>query len=210
MDRIKIKEEAKKKIKGNLWYLWKPHVYVFLLCFAILFVIGICLRIANVEKATTDTVMSVVSSILGMFEVVFSVAYAKYTLEFIRGKKMEFNDVIGYCKEHFVQYFVVTLLVGIITTLFTFLLIIPGIIAGIGLMFYQEVCADNENMSSTEVVKKSWAITKGHKVELFVLGLSFIGWFLLGSLTFGILYIWIIPYMIVTLQLAYEELRKAA
>lgn len=210
MDRIKIKEEAKKKIKNNLWYIWKPMFYLFLIFFAIEIVIGLCLVVADVEKSTMDMVASISGSILGIFEVSFAIAYAKYTLEFIRGKKMEFKDVVGDCKEHFVQYLAVTFVVGLITMLGSFLLVIPGIIASLGLMFYQEVCVDNEKMSVTEVVKKSWNITKGHKAELFILGLSFIGWFLLGAFTFGILYIWVVPYMIVTFQLAYEDLRKTA
>ena len=203
MDRIKIKEEAKKKIKNNLWYIWKPMFYLFLIFFAIEIVIGLCLVVADVEKSTMDMVASISGSILGIFEVSFAIAYAKYTLEFIRGKKMEFKDVVGDCKEHFVQYLAVTFVVGTTT-------ISLSLTAFLGLMFYQEVCVDNEKMSVTEVVKKSWNITKGHKAELFILGLSFIGWFLLGAFTFGILYIWVVPYMIVTFQLAYEDLRKTA
>lgn len=39
---------------------------------------------------------------------------------------------------------------------------------------------------------------QGHKLDAFVLGLSFIGWAILGTLTFGILYIWLYPYMQLT------------
>ena len=35
----------------------------------------------------------------------------------------------------------------------------------------------------------------GHKTDLFVLGLSFIGWYILSILTCGILFIWVIPYV---------------
>ena len=50
-------------------------------------------------------------------------------------------------------------------------------------------------------------MTYGHKMELFVLGLSFIGWELLGVLTLGIGYIWIIPYMQATFTNAYKSLK---
>lgn len=36
---------------------------------------------------------------------------------------------------------------------------------------------------------------KGHKFDLFVLHLSFFWWNLLGSVTFGIAYIYVVPYM---------------
>ena len=44
-------------------------------------------------------------------------------------------------------------------------------------------------------------------MELFILLLSFIGWEIVASLTLGILYIWLMPYMMVTLTLAYEALK---
>ena len=50
-------------------------------------------------------------------------------------------------------------------------------------------------------------MTDGHKMELFVLDLSFIGWELLGALTCGIAYIWIQPYYTATKANAYETLR---
>lgn len=84
------------------------------------------------------------------------------------------------------------------------------IIASIGLYYYKEVCADNPEMKATEIVKKSWAMTKGHKMDLFVLILSFIGWAILAGLIIGILYIRLYPYMLITITLAYEELKKAA
>ena len=79
--------------------------------------------------------------------------------------------------------------------------------ATFGLMFYAYVQAEDPTVGVTDVLKKTWALTKGHKMELFVLVLSFIGWEILAGLTLGILYIWLMPYMIVTATLAYESLK---
>ena len=51
-------------------------------------------------------------------------------------------------------------------------------------------------------------MTDGHKMELFVLGLSFIGWILLGYITLGIALIWIMPYMQATMTNAYQTLKR--
>jgi len=51
---------------------------------------------------------------------------------------------------------------------------------------------------------------KGYKGKLFVLNLSFFGWALLCSLTFGIGYLWLVPYMRSTETAFYLELSKAA
>jgi uncharacterized membrane protein len=54
-------------------------------------------------------------------------------------------------------------------------------------------------------------MTNGYKAELFVMHLSFIGWNLLGALTFGILTIvYVGPYMSITEAGYYAELRDRA
>ena len=137
-----------------------------------------------------------------------AIAYAHYVLSFIRGIKEELKDVVDFMKKNWVKAFVVSFLSGLFIILGFIVLVIPGIIIAIGLMFYQEVCADDPKMSAMDVIHKSWEITEGHKMDLFVMGLSFIGWAMLASLTFGILYIWLMPYMVVAFALAYEELKK--
>jgi len=47
-----------------------------------------------------------------------------------------------------------------------------------------------------------------YKRDYFVFGLSFFGWILLGIFTLGLLYIWLIPYMMTAEVLYYDELKK--
>ena len=52
---------------------------------------------------------------------------------------------------------------------------------------------------------------KGHKTDLFITELSFLGWILLSGLTFGILYIlYVGPYMEMTMAGIYDELERLA
>ena len=53
-------------------------------------------------------------------------------------------------------------------------------------------------------------MTEGHKMDLFVLGLSFIGWAFLCAITLGIASIWVGPYMQATFANAYKSLRPVA
>lgn len=207
MNRAELKEKAKKLISGNKWYLWKPQVYFSLIILAITLIIGLICGVIGLKAQALNTVISIVSFVLVIFETVFMIAYAKYCLEFVRGNKMDWKEIITFAKEHFLLLLVVDLLVALIVIGCSILFIIPGIIAAIGLVFYQEVCVDNTDLSATNIIKKSWNMTKGHKMDIFILQLSFIGWELLGSLTLGILYIWLVPYMIITMILAYEKLK---
>lgn len=54
-----------------------------------------------------------------------------------------------------------------------------------------------------EAIKRSFKIMNGHKWELFIMGLSFLGWLILSALTFGIGLLWLLPYIQVTLRIYY-------
>ncbi|WP_170253993.1 DUF975 family protein [Acetobacterium paludosum] len=97
------------------------------------------------------------------------------------------------------------------TYLWTLLLIIPGIIKGIAYSLTPYILADYPNVSATEALKISMRMTQGHKGEIFVMYLSFIGWFLLSGITFGIVGIFYSnPYYFVSLAGLYEELKNNA
>lgn len=69
------------------------------------------------------------------------------------------------------------------------------------------ILAENKGKPALECINESKQMTDGHKMDLFVLDLSFIGWILLGMITFGIAFIWIIPYMSTTSANVYRSLK---
>ncbi len=94
--------------------------------------------------------------------------------------------------------------------LWTLLFIIPGIIKAIAYsqMFY--IIAEYKEVSVTKAMRISMEITKGHKWDLFVLSLSFLGWQILSAFTLGILNFWLTPYINMTYVNAYHALMKEA
>jgi uncharacterized membrane protein len=91
--------------------------------------------------------------------------------------------------------------------LWTLLLIIPGIIAAFSYSMTFFILADNENISAKEAMEKSKSMMDGNKMDLFLLSLSFIGWALLCILTLGIGFLWLFPYMQVSLAKFYQDRR---
>ena len=87
------------------------------------------------------------------------------------------------------------------------LLIVPGIILAFAYAMVPYILRDHPELSAMETLQMSRAMMKGHKMDLFLLELSFIGWFFLALLTFGIGYLWLIPYMQMTITKFYEEIR---
>jgi len=71
------------------------------------------------------------------------------------------------------------------------------------------ILMDQPEIPATEALEKSKQMTYGHKWEIFVMQLSFIGWGILSSLTFGILGIFFTgPYMMITMAGYYVVLRN--
>ncbi len=102
------------------------------------------------------------------------------------------------------------LLMGIKVYLWSLLLFIPGIIKAYEYSMLPYVLAENPEMSTKRAFQISKSMTKGHKWDLFVLGLSFILWQIGASFTCGLLYIYLYPYMQATYAEAYYKLKAEA
>ena len=57
------------------------------------------------------------------------------------------------------------------------------------------IAFENPSMTSKECVLKSKELMIGNRGKLFCLQFSFIGWAILATFTFGIGFLWLIPYM---------------
>ena len=84
----------------------------------------------------------------------------------------------------------------------------PGIIAAYRYRFALYNLCENPELGVMEALAMSKAQTKGYKLDLFVLDVTFLGWSFLCVLTAGILSIWITPYIQQT-NLGYFEAIKA-
>lgn len=84
-----------------------------------------------------------------------------------------------------------TILTGIFIFLWSLLLIIPGIIAAYRYRMALYLLLDNPNMSVYQCIRESKRMMVGHKAELFVLDLSFLGWYILSAVPF--VSIWVTP-----------------
>jgi uncharacterized membrane protein len=69
------------------------------------------------------------------------------------------------------------------------------------------VLAENPNMTAREALNVSKRITNGHKMDLFVLSLSFIPWILLVTVTCGIAAVYVVPYMELAMTNFYHEIK---
>lgn len=111
--------------------------------------------------------------------------------------------------KNFLNSFVLYIVNTLFVLLWSLLFIIPGIIKSYSYAMSYYILKDNPNMSGDEARKASIEMMKGHKWELFCLEFSYIGWMLLSILTFGILTLWVNPYMEVAKVAFYENLKNS-
>ena len=100
------------------------------------------------------------------------------------------------------------LLSGIKLVLWTFLFIIPGIIKSYEYAIIPYILADDAQISSKDAFKKAKQMMNGNKWRLFKLNFSFIGWFVLCVLTFGLGTFFLIPYVNAANAEFYAELKN--
>jgi uncharacterized membrane protein len=92
--------------------------------------------------------------------------------------------------------------------LWTLLLIIPGIIKSYEYRMVPYILAQKPDIGAKRAIELSRQMTKGQKFNIFVLDLSFIGWYMLGLLTFCIGGIFLRPYIDTTMAELYNDLSK--
>ena len=85
----------------------------------------------------------------------------------------------------------------------------PVVHFGFFLMPY--IIAENPDIKPLQAAKLSWLMMRGNKWKLFLMSMSFMGWYVLGSFTFGLTNIFFSnPYMICCYSEYYAKIRKHA
>ena len=96
---------------------------------------------------------------------------------------------------------------GILITLWSLLLIIPGIIKSLSYAMTMYIVKDHPELTVNEAIDLSKDMMYGHKYDLFYLYISFIGWYLLSILTLGIGTFWLMPYIQTAQASFYEDVK---
>lgn len=186
-----MKARAKEAIKGN---------------------IGVLLVISLIVYGATALVgmIPVIGSIASVLVITpaFSIASIIIYLKLVAGTKPEIAELF----QHFDKFwaaFKVNFFTSLFTSLWSLLFFIPGIVKSLSYSMAMYIMAENPEMPALEAITKSRKMMDGHKMELFVLGLSFIGWLLLVGITAGIAIIWVGPYMNATMANFYNSIKPS-
>lgn len=197
MNFIEIKEEAKKLTSKHILKFWKSSLLVFASSIALAIILGII----------SGGVLAFITELLAL---PLYIGFISYILDLTRKEEVSLTDIFQDYKK--IGLIVVTLIISYVFIIFGYiLLIIPGIMIAFSLVMVGYLLADSKETSISEaknIIRESIEMMNGYKLDYFIFELSFIGWYLLGAITFGIAYIYVIPYFTFANTLYYQRLKE--
>ena len=188
MTNAQLKATARAQIKGHI---------------GILFLISLLVSVIT----SAVTAIPVVGTVVGILIIApaFSLALVQIYLFTWAGIPVDLVDAFDYFKS-FWPAFKVQFFQELFTFLWSLLFVIPGIIKSYAYSQAMYILADNPDIGALEALRRSEEMMRGHKLDLFLLDLSFIGWHLLALVTFGLSYIYVMPYLATTRAGFYRSL----
>ena len=195
-----LKNAALAALKGN----WTPAVLVSLIMMVIS-VIPTSLNQAS-EGSAAVGLGSMVVSICVVMPLTVGL-YASFRRLFLGESVKLVEDSFNVGFKNWTHNVGGMLLMGVYTFLWTLLLIIPGIIKYFSYAMTPFILSDKPELTANEAIELSMKMMKGHRLDFFILCLSFIGWSILALFTLGIGYLWLVPYMYTTMAAFYEDVK---
>ena len=197
MNFIEIKEEAKKLTSKHILKFWKSSLLVFASSITLAIILGII----------SCGVLAFITELLAL---PLYIGFISYILSLTREEEVSLTDIFQDYKK--IGLIVVTLIISYVFIIFGYiLLIIPGIMIAFSLVMVGYLLADSKETSISEarnIIRESIEMMNGYKLDYFIFELSFIGWYFLGAITFGIAYIYVIPYFTFANTLYYQRLKE--
>ena len=191
MDRAELKARARAQLGGGIFQnLWMMGL-------------AVCLLIGLMESAAAGILPGIGALIV--------VGPLEYGMAFIFLKQARDHQPVqlGDMFRGFQDDFGGTFLIGLMTSLFTFLwsllFVIPGIVKMYAYSMAYYIKLDHPDYGWKACIDESRQLMDGHKWEKFVLDLSFLGWMLLSAM-FAPVTIWLDPYRAITNANYYNRL----
>ena len=196
--------EARKALSFNWMSSALTSLVYFIIIFAVAFVF-FCVM----PDTTEDPAMDITQDILiTLVMIPLFWGYLVGFLNLIRGNSISFKCLFTIFRGNdFKRVFLTMLLSYIYMTLWSLLLVIPGCIKWYSYAMVPYILKDNPDMGYNLAIEKSMAMMKGHKMQLFLLDLSLIGWGFLAFITV-IGWLWFLPYLYTAHAAMYENLKE--
>lgn len=136
----------------------------------------------------------------------FALGAATFSLSLSRGKEARLEQLFeGFSRFATALWAYLVMIVYIL--LWTLLLIVPGIIAALSYSMTFYILSDDPSIKAEDALRKSKMMMEGYKLKLFYLGLRFFLLALLCILSLGIGFLWLIPFVHITMAKFYDDIK---
>ena len=207
MNRIEMKQDAREALRKNRMFailgLILPGVVVS----------AIVAIITGLIVAVDSPALAILNVIVIVLAIPITVGVSYFYRQLINNPNdVTFEDLLKGHKDNLVGNIGNLVLMQLFIMLWTFLLVIPGIIKTFSYILTPYILGDDDIKKGADAVDPitlSRIMMDGYKLKYFIMVLSFLGWLLLGALTINILTIlFVAPYMQLTFAKFYEERKK--
>jgi uncharacterized membrane protein len=194
--RKELKESAKASLKGK----WGGPIGAVAIYFGYFIVISL--------PGGVDDSLRVVANIASLFLAgAFQFGQSFYFLAFVKNAGQAEVGLVFSGFKVYIKTLGMYLWMMLWIFLWFLLFIIPGIVKAIAYSMSFFIIAENPGVEVTNALKISMKMTAGHKWDIFVFYLSFLGWGLLCILTLGIGFLWLAPYVMTSMTGLYLKLK---
>ena len=205
--RSEWKQHARQALKGK-WWLMAGLALLFMIINGVPQWFAPEMDPNSPEAFTsTDATLSFVSTVLQILIAPLAIGWSWLALNVSRGNGAALSTLFKPFQKRYVKHVITSFVMGVFLVLWTLLLIVPGIIKGFSYSLTPYILRDQPELSALESITESRRLMDGHKMEAFMLFLSFFGWFLVGILTLGIGFFFIGPYFSTTYATFYDSIR---
>ncbi len=205
INRIELKNKAKESLNNKYFESIKLLLTLFIISLGFEIIYALITHFTTLDSSNIYNIFTNVIELIITGTISFG--YISFFLKISRDENVTSDELFSKA-DMLPIYIVSSILIGIFTFLGAIFFIIPGIIIAISLSQTFYILLDNPTMNIKEALLLSKKMMNGYKLEFFILKLSFLGWLILGIFTFGILYLWLIPYMNVTEANFYNEIKE--
>lgn len=175
------------------------------------FIIGLFSITPAFTLSNPDSVFSAgdgISNVIAILLLPLAWGLTIFFLNIYRGNNPQYGELFDGFRMGYGKFLGTLFLQGVYTVLWGLLLIVPGIIKGYSYSMTSYVMRDDPTLQYNDAINRSMELMEGHKLQLFLLDLSMIGWVILSCMSFGIGFLFLIPYNQTAHAAFYEDLLK--
>lgn len=216
-NRQQVKEQAKQIMKRNYWKMFLVTLIAGILNAEYVDLIQAVEDFIpdNVLPSTFSSILTILSGgfFVGLLSSIFignviRVGEQYYFIKNHNGNPA-LNEIFQGFKGNYLNVVKIMLIMELKIMLWLLLLVVPGIIKAYEYSMIPYLLAENPNITTDEAFSLSKQMTTGQKMNLFVLDLSFLGWYFLGFLCFGIGALFVKPYDVAAFTEVYLILKES-